>query len=119
MRLDLPTLERPARQISVRSAAGSTSRLGTPLTNCQGRRNSVSPSANCAGVKRSALMRHAMPPRLAWRRTGSCSFLAAQNEPRLVNLGRNGMIGAIQGLLLAGLSLGERELDFRRAGVGV
>src|SRR5262245_38015585 len=120
MRLDLPTLERPAKQISGRSAPGRPVNSGTLLRKCQGRRNSASPAASSSGVKLVAVMRHATPSvagRPRW--TASSSFLAAENVPGLVDLGRDRVIGAVQARLLTGRHFSQGELDFGRRRIGV
>src|SRR5882672_3849859 len=98
IRLDLPTLERPAKAISCRSAAGRNCSSGTLLTNCHGRLNSASPAASSSGVKSVILPlpilsqngeREPVPHPLR-------AFLAAQDVARRVDPGRDGVVGAVE-----------------------
>src|SRR3546814_9480669 len=49
IRLDLPTLERPAKAISVRLMGGSAGRFVTPATKRHSWANSLLPAATCSG----------------------------------------------------------------------
>src|SRR6185295_18410088 len=105
MRLDLPTLERPAKAISTRSGPGRKSRLGTLRTNCHGRANSASPAASCSGVTVDGLM-------VLWEpgTEPSRAFLAAQDVARLGDPGGQRVIGAVEALL-------ERHPDLEISGI--
>src|SRR5690349_12421685 len=54
IRLDLPTLERPAKAISLPAAGGSVSIELADQTNCQSPANSLRPASISAGVKPAA-----------------------------------------------------------------
>src|SRR5262245_34642931 len=81
MRLDLPTLERPANAISGLSVSGRKSRLGTLRTKCQGLANSASPAASSSGVNSSGVGALGLEPTAPGLRVG----FAAEDLARLVD----------------------------------
>src|SRR5262245_62322274 len=101
MRLDLPTLERPANATSGRSASGRNCKPGALFTNSQGRANSTSPAASCSPVNSAGhigplsgrLSPHVQPhhPAGALR-----ALLAPQDLARGIDLGGDGVIGAVE-----------------------